>query len=145
MFSEKQIKEVSKDVATDIIESGLIDNAKPIYCHSLDIKFDTSGRIACMIFNNDETPFTMTSFVQYLNDLYDKIQAVVRIMATGVIAVGGTIFPAEVLVRRQPSDANKFGITSQTVAGDSTALNFQTDESFIAAPTIFVDTVFKIN
>ena len=67
MFSEKQVE----NIVRNIIESGQVDNAKPIYRHVISVirgnaenQFTFLGDIE--IYNNDATPFTATTFLNLL-------------------------------------------------------------------------------
>lgn len=66
MYSEKQIDSQIKSV----IESGQVDNAKPIYWHSVSIKRVSGGSLYyyfdIIMINNDPTPFTKDTFLAWL-------------------------------------------------------------------------------
>lgn len=68
--------------ATEVIESGLVDNAKPIYCHPITLTNSNStnyqGRFNALIFNNSSTAFTKQS----LTDLLTSATAF-RLVLTG--------------------------------------------------------------
>lgn len=66
-----------------------LDNSsnKKIYCHPVHILGnDTSSHlsISCLIFNNNETPFTFTTFIKYIKDLYGVVGETINIVATGL-------------------------------------------------------------
>lgn len=66
-----------KQEVTTIIGEGDIPNAKPIYCHPIHIENNTASQnnyhLTFLIFNNDATPFTYTSFKQWLADLEEEV------------------------------------------------------------------------
>lgn len=68
------------------ISGGNVDNAKPIYCHPIQLQYNVTeqnGYITCLIFNNDSTPFTFTSWYDYVNNLITNYGAV--IMCSGAL------------------------------------------------------------
>ena len=78
MFSLNQLQEISKQV----IKSGLVENAKPIYCHPITLTNSLStsltGRFNALVFNNDDTPLTKESLITLL-----KSSASFRLILTG--------------------------------------------------------------
>ena len=82
MWSKNELKEISKQ----LIESGLIENAKPIYCHPIVIYIDDVSRtmrVTCLIFNNSATPFTLNTLKTWFDNLVASTNARARIMASG--------------------------------------------------------------
>lgn len=70
MYTEEEIK----DVINYAIEKGLINNAKPVYWHSVSIKRLAGSEPEVLyyyfdfiIINNDATPFTLDSFKEFIN------------------------------------------------------------------------------
>ena len=60
-------------------------SVKKIYCHPITIT-QTSGknfRLACLIFNNNPTPFTLSTFKAFVDNLADSMQSTARILTTG--------------------------------------------------------------
>ena len=88
MFSEKQIKELADERVETLVEGGTLDNAKPIYCHPISFTSIngtyTNTRACLLLFNNDSTPFTKTSFLALFPDFNG------RILLNGFICVSGT-------------------------------------------------------
>lgn len=103
MWSKKEVERLANEEATQIIEnaeSGTISNilgldndgglvkeardsaVKPIYCHPITIN-GTNLKLTCLILNNSATPFTASSFVDWIDVLYTQINATVRIMISG--------------------------------------------------------------
>lgn len=96
------IDDLSEQVINDItyilfnVETNVIRNTynlfypdipKKIYCHPITISNSTNvniiSKMTCLIFNNDPTPFTKTTFRTYLDNLYNQIGDTVRIMTSG--------------------------------------------------------------
>ena len=127
MWSKGQVKNLSKEV----IESGLVENAKPIYCHPLDINFTSGSRVGCLIFNNDPTPFTSSTFADYIEELYAKIGSIIRIITTGVLVISNTIYPATILARRDSSPL--YRLISKDTNGDDVRLDFADKTAFISS------------
>ena len=79
MYSENQLQEITKEV----IESGQVDNAKPIYCHPCVMSAD-GIRIAFFIFNNIATPYaTFGQTMTYLRTILNEDLTTVRVITTG--------------------------------------------------------------
>ena len=61
MYSIPQLEEI----VAKVIKSGQVENAKPLYSHNITI-WDGAGstlQLSCNIINNDDTAFTLTSFL----------------------------------------------------------------------------------
>lgn len=72
--------------AKELIESGEVDNAKPIYCHPIQLVSNVVGkwyRLTFLVFNNDSTPFTYDTFKQWLFNLYAEIGETISIVSSG--------------------------------------------------------------
>ena len=71
MFSIPQLKEM----ANEVIESGQVDNAKPIYYHPIYLRGTIGGvertRIQFCILNNSPTAFTSASIITKIQALLD--------------------------------------------------------------------------
>ena len=93
MYSLEQLKNVADSRVQALVEGGTLDNAKPIYCHPISI-LDTNGaepkRLTCLIFNNDNTPFTLTSLKKFIDDLAVATTNKGRIMVSGGVKVSAT-------------------------------------------------------
>ena len=137
------------DVATkDDIEGGTLENAKPIYCHPIYLDFnpqsgDYVGRrylITCLIFNNDATPFTLATFLSFVNDLCINYNA--KIMCSGgVYDTENTILVS--CMRYVPVGAEQVcicGLKAGTKQEELVGLS-----SISAEHTSFEDGVNKIN
>ena len=99
MFSLKQLEEISKQV----IESGEVSNAKPIWYHGLDI-YDGTKRntIQCHILKNDDNAIDTLA---KLKAWAESITGQVFIQASGCVDIGGTWYPVYLLVK---NEANQY-------------------------------------
>ena len=70
MYSLKQLQEIANAQAVQVIESGLVDNAKPIYWHNVRIaRFDLGVRaydITLIILNNNSNLLTKNDVLALL-------------------------------------------------------------------------------
>ena len=71
------LDEESVSQATELVEGGTLDNAKPIYCHPITLQF-TSGtynltKLIILIFNNSQTALTATTFLSLINSFVGRI------------------------------------------------------------------------
>ena len=75
MYSENQLKELVDSRVKALVEGGALENAKPIYWHSVTISRITSETLDYyldfIIINNDPNPFTLTSFSEWLSNHQD--------------------------------------------------------------------------
>ena len=84
MFSLEQLKGIADSRVKALVEGGTLDNAKPIYCHPIECKIVSGTRtyyFSCLIFNNDNTAFTWSTFFAYISDLINNYDA--KIMCSG--------------------------------------------------------------
>ena len=141
MWSRGQVKNLSKEV----IESGLVDNAKPIYCHPIVIIFTSGGRMGCLIFNNSPTPFTADTFVDYVDTLYGEVGATLRIITTGGFASDDNSYaaPAVMFVRRPSSPL--YGLVAVDKTGLPVNKDWNAKSDFVSDASSFNDGVNKIN
>ena len=135
MFSLNQLKEISKEV----IESGAVSNAKPIYCHPIEIYKSNVCNITCLIFNNTNDKI----------NTYDKLKQAIhnfggtvynRLHASGGFYTGEKTLIVSELVEFITQD-NKFKLVGLYTDGDveDSGLDI-TSETFN-----IVDDVNKIN
>ena len=89
MWTDREIRSMADESAKIRIEAGLTENAKPIYCHPIAI-YDTSNAdttkrfmFTCLIFNNDDKPFTKDSFYAFVRDIQPSGGGYGRIMISG--------------------------------------------------------------
>lgn len=141
----KEIDNHIKGQATDVIESGEVENAKPIYCHPLTMQFkvDTAEyQLTCLIFNNSSSKFTWDTFKQWLNELNTSVPDG-RIMMSGTIYDNGVYYPASYLYT---SSTQKLVITMGAVTGYTSSKTFILTSSWASInPDGFADGVNKIN
>lgn len=75
------------DEVKELIESGTVSNAKPIYYHPILIQSNLTGAIvfalSIMIINNDPTPFTFETFIKWGEDLAHALGADAIINCSG--------------------------------------------------------------
>ena len=72
MWTDREIRALAGDTAKTLIESGLVENAKPIYWHSCNLKRVSSGTLLIyldfIIVNNSPTALTKETLIAWLND-----------------------------------------------------------------------------
>lgn len=150
---EDEVTIASTEVATrayvdnkieTLVEGGTLDNAKPIYCHPLDIILGSNGRIGCLIFNNSSTPFTKNTFVGFIEDLFASVGDNCRIISTGVFYTDSGAYPAVGILRRNAA-TNQYALYSQKLDGTAITVDFNDAETFISEITYINDGVNKIN
>lgn len=126
-----------------LIEGGTLDNAKPIYCHPVNIGYkddDHEFMVTMLIFNNSETAFTFESFNQWIANLVQEITNV-RILTSGYVIISGTTYPASLLFAN--ATARQLIVSP---AGVSSILDsFSIAEWEALTPSYFNDGVNKIN
>ena len=76
MWSKNQLENQSKQAAQEVIESGLVENAKPLYYHGIEI-FNKDGStvfdITFAIIDNDSTPYTWERIKAWVNSIDDDV------------------------------------------------------------------------
>ena len=97
MFSLKQLQEIADARVEALVEGGQLDNAKPIYCHPISIIRNNingnSFRITALIFNNDDTPFTLATFKEWFDNLVETTESRARLLCTGGVSLSN--FPPD--------------------------------------------------
>lgn len=147
MWSKKEIKQFADERIETLVEGGTLDNAKPIYCHPCFVNCtftegEYTGRkylFTCLIFNNDDTPFTLETFISYVNDLCVNYGAKIMIsgaMYDNINSIIATCIEydaiyAQVVLKGLVSGSANIGVVGFT--------------TMTADNTIFVDGVNKIN
>lgn len=131
------------------IEGGTLDNAKPVYCHPLQltrISGTTQFAITCLIFNNDPTPFTLSTLKEWLDNVYLLSGESVILMASGYykndsdeITSMSYIYKSKVTLNYGVAGGQYNSLVIHSVA----SLNF--NDIFDSDNTTFVDGVNKIN
>ena len=72
-----------KSAVADAVSGQGVDNAKPIYCHPISLVSAGFTRLTLFVFNNDETPFTKTTFLNWLDALYTSVGSQTRVLISG--------------------------------------------------------------
>ena len=147
LFNSKDICEVaSKDDVEDIIESGLVENAKPIYCHPITINYETSPkyiRITCLIFNNDPTPFTINSFKKWIDDVAEATENTARLMISGGVTYDTTSVIVSYLYKSASNNYIIGGLSRTT--GENDYVSDADFNNLFPTGNLFIDGVNKIN
>lgn len=128
------------------IEGGTLDNAKPIYCHPITISntVDTSTltlKGTMLIFNNAETAFTKNTFIYWLDNLFNEVGSVLRLMISGGIHVDGELSTLSYIGKTTATDYYIIGVKS---SGGEFYKSYTTEE-FVSLIAEFFDGVNKIN
>ena len=139
MWSKGQVKNLSKEV----IESGLVENAKPIYCHPISIDDDVSENkvhMALLIFDNSNEEYnTLDKFTAKLTSIFN-VNSKAVFPTTGAIYYnsGSALHIVQKIVYSEG-----VGISILTSRPNGTQGNF-TMSTYLVSAT-FVDGVNKIN
>ena len=141
--SEDKTPNLLEVLTEEDIEGGTIDNAKPIYVHPINLNNSTTReKVGCLIFNNDPTPFTSTTFKQYIKALSIAVGGTCRIIATGGVfreVQEGLNIPVPTCYIFSTDG----GTTQLALGGAGTIENF---DAFIdSADVVLYDGVNKIN
>lgn len=142
---DNHISNVAEETATDLIEGGTVDNAKPIYCHPVTIQLGNAkvnGRIAMLIFNNTPTAFTKESLKTYFDNLSSAMGVTIRFLSAGGIydKVNSNFIVTSYLFKLTDSS---YGFTGIKTDGTGTDVYGTFDELFEYA--VINDGVNKIN
>ena len=137
MWSKNEVKNLSKEV----IESGQVENAKPIYYHPIVVEFNNGernvGRLTLLLFNNVSTAYTS------ITDVFDNIRSWgltnARIMCSGgCYDVAHSEVVIASVIDITVGDAVLYGITIAGAKSSGFSLNPE-DVNF------FADAVNKVN
>ena len=145
MFSLEQLKGIADSRVQALIEGGTLENAKPIYCHPIyfDCNFtsgDYAGRryyFTCLIFNNEATPFTLSTFLAEIQRLCN--------LGAKIMITGGAFYDNITLINsciKNVSENNAciYGLKVGTNNDDYVSLSIVSEQY-----TTFEDGVNKIN
>lgn len=98
MWSRGQVKNLSKEV----IESGLVDNAKPIYFHPVLLHFSGSAKfipdqdgdayLTLTILNNSSEELTKTEFLNFIDSLENLTFAYITGVSCKLKTTNGFIY-----------------------------------------------------
>ena len=136
MWSKNELKEISKQ----LIESGLIENAKPIYFHPCFVRDNgenTWARITFIILDNNSTAYTWSTFKAKLKELLDAGAA---IQINGVFQEKTTedhAYCQAFILLKIDADYKLYGVTP-----DGTQYHISLDS---ITASVFDDGVNKIN
>ena len=139
------------EVHGDLTVSGAINgvsnpSVKPIYCHPIHI-VDTEGevikRLTCLIFNNNSTPFTLTSFKDFLDELNTATSGNGRLMCSGAFKDGTNICIVSYILKGQTGLYSISGLN--TVGSTFGIADLSFDVIFPSATTTLYDGINKIN
>ena len=150
MFSEKQIEDLisllGAEVAQEIIESGEVENAKPIYCHPIRIDSDDTDtsieyriHVALLIFDNSNEEYNT------YEKLLSKLQSIFATNSSAVFPITGGLYNAVgyALHIAQMIVLDGTNIQIKTVRGNDGTQGYFGISNFSSAS--FYDGVNKIN
>ena len=135
----------SEDKTPNLLNVAVQSDIKPIYCHPISIINPTNenaARITCLIFNNDATPFTFSTFVDWIDDLYSQIGDTIRIMASGSHVENNNVMISSYLGK---SASGYYLASCFAASGIYQVTNFPTKQAFIERFSQFNDGVNRIN
>ena len=127
MFSLKQLEDISKKV----IESGLVDNAKPIYYHPISISSEAvdgenESRIQLLILDNNSTAYTKTTLIAKLQSLMD-LGALINV--NGYVKYESTLYPVYMFLKSSDnynvyfhSTTGRYNVNINTILGSSASI-----------------------
>ena len=137
MWSKNQLENQSKRAAAEVIESGLVENAKPIYCHPVYITLTGYCDIMFLLFDNNATAYTRETIKSKVHELLDIADA--KIMCSGNVVSNGEYYCVNFLF--------KYSGTYVIYANNDSAiiLNENFDSLIDNISTVVADGVNKIN
>lgn len=149
MWSKNELKNQTDARVQALVEGGTLDNAKPIFCHPIHMLNEQAGEnnfnLTMLIFNNDPTPFTPTTFATWIDNLLTSLEPgeEVQVLVSGgfMSADGNNIIIASYLF----DNATQIGVAGMKADGSLYgvgAINFST---LIGEHCTFKDAVNKIN
>ena len=135
MYSENQLDTQIKEV----IESGEIDNAKPIYFHPIVMITAGIFRLAITILDNNPTAYTWDTLKVKMKEIADGMQSNGQFNSNGFFKTSSIVCVADVI-------DYKYGTDKIIVYGANTSDGSnQNLELTNLTPTEFYDKVNKIN
>ena len=148
MWSKNELLRLSDAEIRALIEGGEIENAKPVYIHPIKIYNGVGDTkkfmITLLIFNNDPTPFTLTTLEQYFLDLYTEVGGLLTFLASGFYNDGINVIQSASYL--YCNGENKFGVDGANVgASDYASTGDSAWSDLFASGTTFTDGVNKIN
>ena len=133
MYSENQLEEVSKKV----IESGQVDNAKPLYYHPINCWGTDIGSCSFLIINNDESAYDTKAKIKNAIKNFARVSPI-----TGAIKASGNVLIVA-YAYAQGNKHNCMGVFQNgTVESGENSIAL---EDFIDSCTSVSDGINKIN
>lgn len=111
MYSKNQIKSISNEVVEEqlledgeidtavksLITGGTLENAKPIYCHPLELYSDYNFILTALVFNNSNTAIdTWAKLKEVIHNFGSETYN--RLLVSGGIQVGGVVYIASEII-----------------------------------------------
>ena len=135
--------EITDAKFTNEIELPSSQSAKKIYCHPISILNSNTTRISCLIFNNDATPFTKETFLNWLDALYTEVGEQIRILASGAFyANDNDKMCITSYLGKTSTQYYILGVSLETMQSVNQSYNRAEMETFIS---VFYDGVNTIN
>ena len=121
-------------------------STKKIYCHPISIRdsgVETNKcRITALIFNNDPTPFTWTSFKKWIDDLQEATEGKGRLMISGGYATTTMSIICSYFVK---TNTNYYYVVGLATDGSNASFGGTTWETTFPSTYVFEDGVNAIN
>ena len=148
MWTDREVRSMADESAKIRIEAGLTENAKPIYCHPVTLADNSVGssqssKLGCLIFNNSPTPFTLATFIDYIDELYTKVGGTVRIITTGGFTDNNNNVAIAAYIGKVGS--NSYYLSGLKNTGEGEVYMTFSKEQLLAYINYFYDGVNKIN
>ena len=138
--------EISNAKFTNDVELPATQSAKKIYCHPISIRdsgVETNKcRITALIFNNDPTPFTWTSFKKWIDDLQESTEGKGRLMISGGYASTTMTIICSYFVK---TNTNYYYVVGLGTDGTNASFGGTTWETAFPSTFVFEDGVNAIN
>lgn len=135
VFSEEEIE----GIATDVIKSGLIDNAKPLYFHPISIYSSGSWILSLFIINNNPTAFTKETFLAYIKSL-----TIARFICSGAYHTE-TYYLSPAYVFYKENDPHSYLVGIDNLGNNHHDTDNEINFDNIVTNSTFYDGVNKIN
>lgn len=136
-------------ITGDLAVSGSINgeenpSVKPIYIHPITLVNGNGGtymRATVLLFNNDPTPLTKYTFIDFIDNLYTQVGETIRIMSSGTILDNDNVY----ILSYFGKSTNGYYFAGNNINGAiSQTITFNT-EQLLNRITDFFDGVNKIN
>ena len=138
---QNQVNDLAEEVATELVEGGTLDNAKPIYYHPIYFQWVVSSQLRivcqCSILDNNPTAYTILTFKTKVKSLMDN-GAIIN--CNGALREDGTSnFATLFMMIKAGSSYNLQGFR-----GTDSQIVVSLDD-ITSAGLLFIDGVNKIN